>query len=58
MTQTNNKSLLRLRTDVELPKLGRLPATLGLADGEIRGATKQVKLESVKADVEEKVACK
>ena len=45
-------------TDAELPRLGRLLATLELANGEVMGATKRAELESVMADTGEKVGTK
>ena len=44
-----------LGTDPELRKLGRLLDTLGLANGEVIGATKWAELESVMVDTGEKV---
>ena len=39
------KAFSDLDTDAELPKLGRLLATLRLAKGELMGATKRAELE-------------
>ena len=47
-----------LGTDPELQKLGRLLDTLGLANGEVMGATKWAEVESVMADTGEKVGTK
>ena len=52
------KAFSDLDTDAELPKLGRLLATLRLAKGELMGATKRAELESVMAETGEKVETK
>ena len=52
------KAFSDLGTDPELPKLGRLLDTLGLANGEVMGAMKRAELESVMADAGEKVGTK
>ena len=52
------KAFSDLSTDRELPKLGRLLDTLGLANGEVMGATKRAALESVMANTGEKVGTK
>ena len=52
------KAFSDVGTDPELPKLGRLLDTLGLANGEVMGATKRAELESVMADTGEKVGMK
>ena len=52
------KAFSDVGTDPELPKLDRLPDTLGLATGEVMGAMKRAELESVMADTGEKVGMK
>jgi len=47
-----------LGTDAELPKLGRLLATLVLVKGVVIGATKWAELESVMVNMGEKVGTK
>ena len=49
------KAFSDLGTEAELLKLGRLLATLGLVNGEVMRAMKQAELESVMADMGEKV---
>ena len=54
------KAFSDLGTEAELlpGKLGRLLVTLRLANGELMGATKRAELESVMADMGEKVETK